>query len=76
MGPLALYVIFYVYTGIRAQREIVRRATGLFWAFKRESYSDAGWKWHILGRRMFIGFIPVALILIQVARLLCPDFYS
>ena len=76
MIPMAAYVIFYVYTGFRAQREVVRRAGGLFWAFNRESYSDEGWKWHMRGRRMFFGFIPTALVLAFVARLLCPDWNS
>ena len=76
MGPMVLYVGFYLYAGYRAHKETVGRAPGFLWQFKRETYSDLGWKWHKRARWIFAGFVPTAILLAQVARLACPDWGS
>ena len=74
MLPMLGYMIAYVYTGYRAQKEVVARPSGFLWQFKRESYSDQGWQWHMRGRWMFAGFLPAAFVLAQIAHLFCSDW--
>jgi hypothetical protein len=76
MGPMAAYLVVYLYVGIRAQRGVVQRPSSFLWQFKRDSYSDAGWKWHMRARWMFAAFLPLAFLIAQVARALCPDWTS
>jgi len=74
MLPMLVYGIVYVYAGYRAQKEVVARPSGFLWQFRRESYSEQGWKWHIRTRWIFAAFLPTALVLVQIARLVCPDW--
>ena len=74
-APLFAYLILYVRTAYLAQRESKGAPPrGMLWQFRRETYTDLGWKYHMRGRWMFAAFLPLALLLLQVARLFCPDW--
>jgi len=72
-APWALYIAGYLYTGYRASKERVARPPGIFWQFRRETYNERGWKWHLRGIWMFAGAIPFIALLALVRNSLCPD---